>query len=338
MTNAEKAAIPIIAAQNVSVHFPVGRRKVLTAVDNVSVNVRKGETFGLIGESGSGKSTLGRAIVCLERPSEGQILHDGADPYQMTRRQLREHRRQYQIVFQDPAAALNPRTTILKSVREPLDAASQGTPEERNVIALEMMARVGLGEAFAGLYPHQLSGGQKQRACIARVLTLSPSLIVCDEAVAALDVSIQAEILNLLAELQQDFGLTYFFITHNISVVEHISDTIAVMYLGRIVEIAPAERLAKDYLHPYTEALLSAEPIALPSSMRPDGRITLEGELPSPMNPPSGCRFRTRCRYATDLCVAETPPLRELSPGHFSACHYAVMFRAQAGQENRKHD
>jgi oligopeptide/dipeptide ABC transporter ATP-binding protein len=333
MTNAEKAAMPIIAAQNVSVRFPVGRRKMLTAVDDVSVSVQKGETFGLIGESGSGKSTLGRAIVCLERPSEGQILHDGADPYKMSRRQLRKHRKQYQIVFQDPAAALDPRMTILKSVREPLDAASQGAAEERNLIALEMMARVGLGEAFAGLYPHQLSGGQKQRACIARVLTLRPSLIVCDEAVAALDVSIQAEILNLLAELQQEFGLTYFFITHNISVVEHISDTIAVMYLGRIVEIAPAERLAKDYLHPYTEALLSAEPVALPSSMRRGGRIILEGELPSPMNPPSGCRFRTRCRYATDLCVAETPPLRELSPGHSSACHYAETFRSEAEQK-----
>ncbi|WP_343314920.1 oligopeptide/dipeptide ABC transporter ATP-binding protein [Brucella sp. BE17] len=333
MTHAEKLAMPIIAAQNVSVRFPVGRGKVLTAVDDVSVNVRKGETFGLIGESGSGKSTLGRAIVCLERPAEGQIVHEGINPYEMPRRQLHEHRRQYQIVFQDPAAALNPRMTILKSVREPLDAASIGTSDERNANALEMMTRVGLGEAFAGLYPHQLSGGQKQRACIARVLTLRPSLIVCDEAVAALDVSIQAEILNLLAELQQEFGLTYFFITHNISVVEHISDTIAVMYLGRIVEIAPAERLAKEYLHPYTEALLSAEPVALPSSMRPDRRIVLEGELPSPMNPPSGCRFRTRCRYATGLCAAETPPLRELSPGHASACHYAETFRSPAEQE-----
>lgn len=333
MTNAEKTVMPIIAAQNVSVRFPVGRRKVLTAVDDVSISVRRGETFGLIGESGSGKSTLGRAIVCLERPSEGRVLHEGANPYEMSRRQMREHRRQYQIVFQDPAAALNPRMTILKSVREPLDAASKGTPEERNAIALEMMARVGLGEAFAGLYPHQLSGGQKQRACIARVLTLRPSLIVCDEAVAALDVSIQADILNLLAELQQEFGLTYLFITHNISVVEHISDTIAVMYLGRIVEIAPAERLAKDYLHPYTQALLSAEPVALPSSMRLDRRIVLEGELPSPMNPPSGCRFRTRCRYDDDHCATETPRLRELAPGHFSACHYAETFRTRSGQE-----
>lgn len=332
MMGAEKGGLPIVAARNVSVRFPVGRGKVLSAVDGVSISVRKGETFGLIGETGSGKSTLGRAIVCLERPSEGQILHEGASPYDMTRSQLRKHRRQYQIVFQDPAAALNPRISVLKSVREPLDAASKGTSSERNAIALEMMARVGLGKAFANLYPHQLSGGQKQRACIARVLTLRPSLIVCDEAVAALDVSIQAEILNLLAELQQDFGLTYLFISHNISVIEHISDTIAVMYLGRIVEIAPAERLAQDYLHPYTEALLSAEPVALPSTMRSERRIVLEGELPSPINPPSGCRFRTRCRYATNQCSSETPPLREIVPGHFSACHYADTFRTHAGQ------
>lgn len=328
MTAAAQERPSIVAVENVSVRFPVGRRKVLTAVDDVTLSVRRGETFGLIGESGSGKSTLGRAIVCLERPAEGRVMHEGVDPNGMTPGQLRAHRQQYQIVFQDPAAALDPRMTILRSVREPLDVLKQGSTASRNERALEMMERVGLGRGFADMYPHQLSGGQKQRACIARVLTLRPSLIVCDEAVAALDVSIQAEILNLLAELQQEFGLTYLFITHNIGVVEHISDTIAVMYLGQIIEIAPAERLGEHYLHPYTEALLSAEPVALPSTMRSDRRILLEGELPSPMNPPSGCRFRTRCRYATERCAAEAPRLRELAPQHRTACHHAETFRS----------
>jgi peptide/nickel transport system ATP-binding protein/oligopeptide transport system ATP-binding protein len=304
-------------------------------VDDVTLGVRKGETFGLIGESGSGKSTLGRTVVCLERPSEGRVLHGDLDPHRLKPAQLRAHRQQYQIIFQDPAAALDPRMTIMRSVREPLDVNEIGSLPSRNERALEMMDRVGLGRGFANLYPHQLSGGQKQRACIARVLTLRPSVIVCDEAVAALDVSIQAEILNLLMDLQQEFGLTYLFITHNIGVVEHISDTIAVMYLGQIIEVAPAGRLAEHYFHPYTEALLSAEPVALPSNMRTDRRIVLDGELPSPMNPPSGCRFRTRCRYATERCAVEAPTLRELAPQHFSACHYAETFRSsfQASEE-----
>ncbi|MEQ1940583.1 ABC transporter ATP-binding protein [Mesorhizobium sp. CN5-321] len=319
--------MPIVTVENVTVRFPIGRTRTLTAVDSVTLSVRRGETFGLIGESGSGKSTLGRAVVCLQKPAEGNISHEGQDPYSMRPADLRRHRRQYQIIFQDPAAALDPRMTIIKSVREPLDAVGEGSVAERDALALEMMERAGLGPGFAKLYPHQLSGGQKQRACIARVLTLRPSLIVCDEAVAALDVSIQAEILNLLADLQHEFGLTYLFITHNIGVVEHISDTIAVMYLGQIIEIAPAEQLSQNYRHPYTEALLSAEPVALPSHLRPDRRIILEGELPSPMEPPSGCRFRTRCRYATTRCAAEMPALREIAPRHHAACHYAETFR-----------
>jgi peptide/nickel transport system ATP-binding protein/oligopeptide transport system ATP-binding protein len=319
--------LPIVTVENVSVRFPISRTRTLTAVDNVTLSVRRGETFGLIGESGSGKSTLGRAVVCLQKPAEGRVSHAGQDPYSMRPTDLRRHRRQYQIIFQDPAAALDPRMTILKSVREPLDVLGEGSSTQRNALALEMMERAGLGPGFAKLYPHQLSGGQKQRACIARVLTLRPSLIVCDEAVAALDVSIQAEILNLLADLQREFGLTYLFITHNIGVVEHISDTIAVMYLGQIIEVASAEQLSRNYRHPYTEALLSAEPVALPSHLRPERRIILEGELPSPMEPPSGCRFRTRCRYATARCTAEMPVLREIAPGHRAACHYAETFR-----------
>ncbi|ETA53148.1 ATP-binding cassette domain-containing protein (plasmid) [Ponticoccus alexandrii] len=328
MTNlSSKPQAPIVSTRNVSVRFPVGRGRVLTAVDDVSIEIHRGETFGLIGESGSGKSTIGRAIVCLERPSEGTILHDGRDPHALRASELRRHRRQYQIIFQDPNAALDPRMTILKSIREPLDVAGENSRADRDQRARDLMNRVGLGEGFADLYPHQLSGGQKQRACIARALTVRPSLIVCDEAVAALDVSIQADILNLLAELQQEFGLTYLFITHNIGVVEHISDTIAVMYLGQIIEIAPADRLAEHFLHPYTQALLSAEPVALPSGVRPDHRIVLEGELPSPMDPPTGCRFRTRCRFATGICAAEAPKLRELAPDHQTACHHAETFR-----------
>lgn len=329
MTKSEAATLePIVSTRNISVRFDVGRGKVLTAVDDVSISIRRSETFGLIGESGSGKSTIGRAIVCLERPSEGTILHDGRDPHAMRSSEFRQHRRRYQIIFQDPNAALDPRMTILQSVREPLDVAGEGNRAERKQRAVDLMNRVGLGEGFADLYPHQLSGGQKQRACIARALIVRPSLIVCDEAVAALDVSIQADILNLLSELQEEFSLTYLFITHNISVVEHISDTIAVMYLGKIVEIAPAEKIGKGYLHPYTQALLSAEPVALPSNMRSDKRIILEGELPSPMAPPSACRFRTRCRYATDICSAKQPELRELAPGHKTACHHAETFRS----------
>ncbi|NDW07377.1 ABC transporter ATP-binding protein [Jiella pacifica] len=321
------ATRPVVTVDDVTVRFPLGQKRFLTAVDAVSLAVTQGETFGLIGESGSGKSTLGRSIVCLEKPTTGRVLHGEIDPYGLKSKALRLHRRQYQIIFQDPSAALDPRMTILKSVREPLDVLAEKPRRERDAIAMEMLERVGLDGGFADRYPHQLSGGQKQRACIARVLTLQPSLIVCDEAIAALDVSIQADILNLLADLQTEFGLTYFFISHDIGVVEHIADTVAVMYLGQIVEIAPAEVLADGYRHPYTEALLSAEPVALPSHMRSDRRIVLEGELPSPVKPPSGCRFRTRCRYATERCAAEAPPLRELAPGHRAACHYAETFR-----------
>lgn len=327
MPRAEGA--PVVAIEEMTVRFPLGQGRSLTAVDRVSLSVNAGETFGLIGESGSGKSTIGRAIVCLEKPAEGHVRHGTTDPYRLKPKDLRFHRRQYQIIFQDPAAALDPRMTILDSVREPLDVIAERSRKERNSLAMEMLERVGLDSGFAGRYPHQLSGGQKQRACIARVLTLQPSLIVCDEAIAALDVSIQADILNLLADLQREFGLTYFFISHDIGVVEHIADTVAVMYLGQIVEIAPAETLAEGFRHPYTEALLSAEPVALPAHMRPDRRIILTGELPSPVNPPSGCRFRTRCRYATERCASAAPPLRELAPGHSAACHYAETFRSE---------
>jgi peptide/nickel transport system ATP-binding protein/oligopeptide transport system ATP-binding protein len=314
---------PLVATRDLGVHFRLSRNTVLKAVDGVSLDVLPGETFGIIGESGSGKTTLGRALVCLEKPSAGQVLHRGSDPYALSRAVLRQHRRDYQVVFQDPNAALDPRMTILRAVREPLDVAGTLPRAEREALAVQAMERVGLSQDFAARYPHELSGGQKQRVCIARVLTLRPSVIVCDEAVAALDVSIQADILNLLADLQREFGLTYIFITHNLGVVAHISDRVAVMYLGRLVEMGETEALLARPLHPYTDALLSAEPVALPSHMRSTQRVVLSGELPSPVSPPSGCRFRTRCRFAQDLCAAREPEWREVEPGHWASCHFA---------------
>jgi oligopeptide/dipeptide ABC transporter ATP-binding protein len=318
---------PLLQTEQLTVgyHMPDGR--VLRAVDGIDLAVGRGETFGVIGESGSGKTTLGRTLVCLERPSSGRVMHGGTDPNALSRRALARHRRNYQIVFQDPNAALDPRMTILEAVREPLDATADMPRRERRDRAVAMLERVGLSADFMRRYPHELSGGQKQRVCIARVLTLYPALIVCDEAVAALDVSIQAEILNLFADLQHEFGLTYVFITHNLSVVAHLADRIAVMYLGRLMELGGTEALMAHPLHPYTEALLSAEPVALPTVLRararPEGRMVLQGETPSPIDPPSGCPFRTRCPHAKPVCAAERPAWREISAGHFAACHFA---------------
>ncbi len=314
----------IVSVENLRIQFPTQNgRETVKAVDGVSFSVQSGETFGIIGESGSGKSTLGRAVVCLQKPTEGRVLHHGTDPNSLPGADLRRRRREYQIIFQDPNAALNPRMTILRSVREPLDIIGTAPRVERERIALGMLDLVGLPAEFAARYPHELSGGQKQRVNIARVLTVRPKLIVCDEVVAALDVSIRAGILNLFADLQREFGLTYLFITHDLAVVSHVSSRIAVMYLGCFMELGPPEALLRRPLHPYTEALLSAEPIPLPSSMRTGQRIILTGEIPSPTNPPSGCRFRTRCRSAQDVCAAEIPTWREIEPGHFAACHFA---------------
>ncbi|GGC48281.1 ABC transporter ATP-binding protein [Chelatococcus reniformis] len=323
-TAADSQPRTIVTAEGLTIHFPTrDSGETVKAIDGVDFAVRAGETFGVIGESGSGKTTLGRALVSLISPTNGRILHDGVDPAQLGRSAFRHHRRDYQIVFQDPNAALDPRMTILHSIMEPLEIAGEAAAVRRER-AVEALARVGLAPETAKRYPHQLSGGQKQRVNIARVLTLRPKLIVCDEVVAALDVSIRGDILNLFADLQREFGLTYVFITHDISVVSHISDRIAVTYLGKFMELGPAEAVIERPLHPYTRALLSAEPVPLPSSMRTERRIMLEGEIPSPISPPSGCRFRTRCPSVQPRCAEEEPAWRELQADHWVACHFAT--------------
>jgi oligopeptide/dipeptide ABC transporter ATP-binding protein len=316
---------PIMTVRNLRVLFPTRQgRDTVKAVDGVDFDVRAGETFGIIGESGSGKTTLARALVSLIAPTEGQILHDGLDPATLRGAAFRAHRRDYQIVFQDPNAALNPRMSILDSVIEPAEIMRDGTDESRRKAGFAVLARVGLPRELASRYPHQLSGGQKQRVNIARVLMLRPKVIVCDEVVAALDVSIRGDILNLFADLQREFNLTYVFITHDIAVVSHISDRIAVTYLGRLMELGAAADVVERPLHPYAQALLSAEPVPLPSTMRTNRRIVLEGEIPSPVTPPSGCRFRTRCPAAQARCADEVPDWRQLKPGHWVACHFST--------------
>lgn len=318
------AAAPLLSVRDLKLYFPTrDQGATVKAVDGVSFDVFAGETFGIIGESGSGKTTLGRALVSLLKPTAGTIRHAGTDLTLLPAAQLRQERRHYQIVFQDPSAALNPRQTILDSVCEPLEIQGGLTRAERERRALEALSRVGIAPEYARRYPHMLSGGQKQRVNIARVLTLRPRLIVCDEVVAALDVSIRGDVLNLFAELQRDFGLTYVFITHDLSVVAHVSDRVAVTYLGRFVELGPTQEVSERPMHPYTEALMSAEPIPLPASMRTHKRIVLEGEIPSPIDPPSGCRFRTRCPHAQAMCTQVEPAWRELRPSHWVACHFA---------------
>ena len=336
------APTPTLSVRDLRIEFAAAERgATVKAVDGVSFDIFKGETFGLIGESGSGKTTIGRAVVHLLEPTAGTILHDGVDPSTLSSREFRAARRAWQIVFQDPNAALNPRSTILTSVMEPLAVAGVGSAEERRVAAVQAMARVGLPDEIGARYPHQLSGGQKQRVVIARTLTMKPELIVCDEVVAALDMSIRGDVLNLFAELQRELGLTYLFITHDLSVVSHISDRIAVAYLGRLVELGPAEAVTEAPIHPYTRALLSAEPAPLPSHMRTGARILLEGEIPSPINPPSGCYFRTRCGHAVDLCAQRAPDWREIARGHWAACHFAEQFRdeetAASAEAGAKH-
>lgn len=291
------------------------------AVDDVSLDIYRGETLGVVGESGCGKSTLGRSILRLIEPTSGKIIYNGTDLRTLDKEQMRQMRRKLQLIFQDPYASLNPRMTVLDLIKAPLDVFNIGTQEERVERVLEMMSLVGLTEEQMNRYPHEFSGGQRQRIVIARAIILGPEFVVCDEPVSALDVSVRAQVLNLLKELQEKRSLTYMFISHDLSVVKYISDRIAVMYLGRVAELATKDELYDSPLHPYTKALLAAIPI--PEVGRNREGVQLEGDVPSPINPPSGCYFHTRCPYAKDICSKEKPELREVHPGHWCACHFA---------------
>ena len=318
---------PLLEVRNLVKHFYVsgglfgGREGVVRAVDDVSFAIHRGETLGLVGESGCGKTTTGRCILQLERPTRGQILFEDRDLATLGPEELRAVRRRMQVIFQDPYSSLNPRMTVGQIITEPL-AVHRIVPDpvKREARVQELLGHVGLLPQHARRYPHQLSGGQRQRVGIARALAMEPALIVCDEPVSALDVSIQAQIINLLEDLQREFGLTYLFVAHDLSVVRHISDRVAVMYLGKLVELADRKALYDDPLHPYTRALLSAVPIPDPELEARREHIVLGGEVPSPLHPPSGCVFHPRCPIAIDRCRAVVPELREIKPGHWAAC------------------
>jgi oligopeptide transport system ATP-binding protein len=322
---------PLLQAEHVVKYFPIKRgvlvqREVarVHAVDDVSLEIRQGETIGLVGESGCGKSTLGRCFVRLFPLTSGKLTFDGEDISDLSRRGMRPLRRELQIVFQDPYASLNPRKRVGSIVGAPLEIHGIGDRNERRRRVQELLEKVGLSPEHYNRFPHEFSGGQRQRIGVARALALAPKLVIADEPVSALDVSIQAQVVNLLSDLQDEFDLTYVFIAHDLGVVRHVSDRIAVMYLGKIVEISPAEELYERPLMPYTEALLSAVPIPDPRESAARERIVLEGDVPSPIDPPSGCRFHPRCRYATGVCSEIEPPLTDYGNGHLAACHHPL--------------
>lgn len=311
----------LIEVKNLKKYFEVGKNATLKAVDDVSFNIFKGETLGLVGESGCGKTTCGRTVMGLYGATDGEILFDGDDISKYDKKQKKEFTRRAQIIFQDPYASLNPRMTVGDIIGEGIDIHNLHKGNERQARIYELLQLVGLNKEHASRFPHEFSGGQRQRIGIARALAIEPDFIVCDEPISALDVSIQAQVVNLLIKLQNELGLTYLFIAHDLSMVKHISDRVGVMYLGTMVELTSSKDLYDKPLHPYTQALLSAIPIPDPDATKKKARIPLEGEVPSPINPKPGCRFAPRCRYAKPICSEKTPEFREIEPNHFAACH-----------------
>ncbi|MFO7171464.1 MAG: dipeptide ABC transporter ATP-binding protein [Bacillota bacterium] len=316
----------LVRVENLKKWYPVTGGSIISrvvghvkAVDGVSFTIRRGETFGLVGESGCGKTTLGKVLLRLQEPTAGAVYFEGRNIFELNKEEMRKLRREMQIIFQDPYASLNPRMTVGEIIGEPLEIHGVARGREKEKRVQQLLEVVGLASYHARRYPHEFSGGQRQRIGIARALALNPKLIVCDEPVSALDVSIQSQILNLLSDLQKEFGLTYLFIAHGLAVVKHISDRVGVMYLGKLVEVADKREIYANPRHPYTEALMSAIPIPDPTVRRE--RIILEGDVPSPINPPSGCRFHTRCRLAEEICREVEPPLVDIGNDHWVACH-----------------
>ena len=312
----------LIEVKNLCKYFPAGKKRTLKAVDNVSLTIAKGETLGLVGESGCGKTTCGRTILKLYPQTSGQIFFDGQEVSNIKGKALLNFKKRAQMIFQDPYSSLDPRMTIAEIISEGMTVHNHLSNQEKQEKVNELLGKVGLTEDYANRFAHELSGGQRQRIGIARALAVEPEFIVCDEPISALDVSIQAQIINLLIKLQKENHLTYLFISHDLSVVRHISDRVGIMYLGSMVELGRSQAIFGQPLHPYTKALISAIPEADPDSEKTRKRIPLEGEVPSPIDPPSGCKFRPRCAYATDKCAQEIPTWEEAAPGHFVACHH----------------
>ncbi|TVY00424.1 ABC transporter ATP-binding protein [Cohnella terricola] len=312
---------PILEVQNLQKHFNLGNNKILKAVDGLNFSINRGETFGLVGESGCGKSTAGRTIIRLYEATGGKVLFNGEDIHAMQGKDRQKLTRNMQMVFQDPYASLNPRMTVGKIIAEGIEINGLYSGKQKKERVNQLLRDVGLNEEHAGRFPHEFSGGQRQRIGIARALAIEPQFIIADEPISALDVSVQAQVVNLFKKLQKEHGLTYLFIAHDLAMVKHISDRIGVMYLGKLVEVATSDKLNAKPLHPYTQSLLSAIPLPDPEAQKQRQRIILQGEIPSPVNPPSGCPFRTRCPHAMPECAATMPPFKEVEPGHFAACH-----------------